>query len=218
MKCNDYQARFDDFLDGLLNSAGEEEVRTHLVKCEECAAEIEAIRKLRDLAAELPRALEPPNDLWPEIVDRIEDQKVVRGVFVRRALVAAAAVLVLVGSVVTAYFLGRQQVTPVNDMRAMAGPGPSSSALASFEGLGVDDYEANRTMLLDAVEARRNEISAETLEEVMVNLRVIDDAMERICEALGESPDDARLMRQLAAVYRQQIDLLQQAARLPAEV
>jgi len=218
MKCIDYQARFDDFLDGLLDSAGEEEVQTHLAKCEGCATEIKAARKLRDLAAELPRGLEPPNDLWPEIVGRIEDEKVVHGVFLRRALVAAAAVVILVGSVVTAYLLGRQQVTPVSDMWAMAGPGPSSSALASFQGLGVDDYEATRAMLLDAVEARRDEISAETLEEVMINLRVIDDAMERICEALGESPDDARLMRQLAAVYRQQIDLLQQAARLPAEV
>jgi len=218
MKCSDFQARFDDFLDHRLDPADEEAVQAHLGTCQACAKEEEAARKLRDLAAELPRALEPPNDLWPDIVGRIEDEKVVRGVFVRRALVAAAAVLVLAGSVVTAYFLGRQQVTPVNDMWAMAGPGPSSSALASFQDLGVDDYEATRAMLLDAVEARRNEISPETLEEVMINLRVIDDAMERICEALGESPDDARLMRQLAAVYRQQIDLLQQAARLPAEV
>ena len=218
MKCSEVQARFDDFFDRRLDPSDEEVLQAHLGTCEECSAEEEAARKLRDHVAELPRALEPPHDLWPEIVGRIEGEKVVRGVFARRALVAAAAVLVLAGSVVTAYFLGRQQVTPVNDMWAMAGPGPSSSALASFEGLGVNDYEATRALLLDAVEARRHEISAETLEEVMINLRVIDDAMERICEALGESPDDARLMRQLAAVYRQQIDLLQQAARLPAEV
>lgn len=218
MKCSDVQLSFDDLLDGRLDATGEEEVRKHLTTCKACATDLEATRSLRDLAAELPRTLEPGRDMWPAIEGRIGDAKVVQGVFVRRALIAAAAVVILVGSVVTAYFIGRQQVTPAQDMWAMIGPGPSSSALASFEGLGVEDYQANRTMLLEAVEARQHEISPETLEEVMINLRVIDDAMERICEALGESPDDARLMRQLAAVYRQQIDLLRQAASLPAEV
>jgi hypothetical protein len=218
MNCGEVLTRLEEFLDRRLDVEEEKAVTAHLTTCEGCAEEAEAMRRLRELTAELPRDVEPPRDLWPGIVARIDEGKVVKARFGRRTLVAAAAVLVLIGSVVTAYMMGRQQATPMDDLWAMAGPGPSSAALASFEGLGVDDYSATRAMLLDALHARRSEISPETLEVVMINLRVIDEAIERIGEALGENPDDARLMRQLAAAYRQQIDLLRQAARLPAEV
>ena len=52
----------------------------------------------------------------------------------------------------------------------------------------------------------------------MANLKVIDDAMEKIAEALGEEPGNEFLMKQLAAAYRRQINLLETAVRLPAEV
>jgi hypothetical protein len=47
---------------------------------------------------------------------------------------------------------------------------------------------------------------------------VIDHAMDRIAEALGEDPENEFLMKQLASAYRRQIDLMQRAVRMPAEV
>jgi hypothetical protein len=52
----------------------------------------------------------------------------------------------------------------------------------------------------------------------MENLLLIDQAMDRIAEALGEDPENEFLMQQLATAYRRQIDLLQRAVRMPAEI
>ena len=95
---------------------------------------------------------------------------------------------------------------------------PEKPVLASFEDLGVDNFLATRTELLDALEARKHELSPETMDVVMDNLLLIDQAMDRIAEALGEDPENEFLMKQLAGAYRRQIDLLQRAVRMPAEV
>ena len=100
----------------------------------------------------------------------------------------------------------------------VAASGPSQVLLASFEGLGVDNYLATRAELMAALDARSHELSPETMDVVMENLLLIDQAMNRIAEALGEDPENEFLMKQLAGAYRRQIDLLQHAVRLPAEV
>jgi hypothetical protein len=219
MKCHEATKRFDEFLDGRLSATELEDFQEHVAGCSACAAELASVRELRDLAAALPRSLEPSRDLWPGIEDRISETKVVRGRFGRRALLAAAAAVIVVSSVVTAYFVGRSQAVVVTAEPSTAvASGPSAVLLASFEGLGVDNYMATRTELLDALEARKHELSADTMDVVMENLLLIDRAMDRIAEALGEDPENEFLMKQLAGAYRRQIDLLQRAVRMPAEV
>ena len=218
MICSDVLMRLDDYLDERLDPTEAEAVGSHLADCPSCGSEAEAVRRIRELSAKLPRSVDPPRDLWPEIAGRIEAAKIVRGRFRRRALVAAAAVAMLVGSVVTGYLAGRHRAPPPQDLRVFAGPGPSEVVLASFERLGLTDYQATRSQLLDALGERGDELSPETLEVVMTNLQLIDEAMGRIGEALGENPDNRLLMQQMAAAYRQQVNLLQRAVRLPAEV
>ena len=219
MNCHEATVRFDDFLDGRLGAAEMEDFQKHIAGCSSCAGELASVRELRDLAAALPHSLEPPRDLWPAIENRISQAKVVRGRFGRRALLAAAAALVVVSSVVTAYFVGRSQAVVVTaETPAALASGPSAVLVASFEGLGVDNYVATRSELLDALEARKHELSDETMDVVMENLLLIDQAMDRIAEALGEDPDNEFLMKQLAGAYRRQIDLLQRAVRMPADV
>jgi len=219
MNCHEATDRFDDFLDGRLNAAETEDLRAHVAGCPQCAEELASVRELRDLAAALPRSLEPSRDLWPGIETRISEPTVVRGRFGRNALLAAAAAVVVVSSVVTAYFVGRSQAVVVTaEPPAAVASGPSEILLASFAGLGVDNYMATRTELLDALEARKHELSADTLNVVMENLLLIDQAMDKIAEALGDDPENEFLMKQLAGAYRRQIDLLQRAVRMPAEV
>jgi hypothetical protein len=218
MKCIESIDRFDDSLDGVLDAAEAEELRAHVAACPSCAEELESIRELRQRAASLSRSLEPSRDLWPGIAVRIWEEKVVRGRFGRRALLAAAAAVVVISSVVAAYFIGRSQAVVTVETPRVVETGPSAVLLASFEGLGVDNYLAIRAELLDALEARRHELSPETMDVVMENLLLIDQAMDRIAEALGEDPENEFLMKQLAGAYRRQIDLLQRAVQLPAEV
>jgi len=219
MNCHEWTSRIDDFLDGRLEAAEAEDLQVHLADCPSCTGELASIRELRDLAAGLPRSLEPARDLWPGIEARVSETKVVRGRFGRRAFLTAAAAVVVVSSVVTAYFIGRSQAVVVTaESPAVVESGPSEVLLASFEGLGVNNYLDTRTELLDALEARKHELSGETMDVVMENLLLIDRAMDRIAEALGEDPENEFLMKQLAGAYRRQIDLLQRAVRMPAEV
>jgi hypothetical protein len=219
MNCHEWTDRIDDFLDGRLDATELEDLQAHLAGCPSCTAELASIRELRDLAAALPGSLEPAHDLWPGIEAQISETKVVRGRFGRRALLAAAAAIVIVSSVVTAYFIGRSQAVVVTaESPAIVASGPSEVLLASFEGLGVNNYLDTRNELLDALEARKHELSGETMDVVMDNLLLIDQAMDRIAEALGEDPENEFLMKQLAGAYRRQIDLLQRAVRMPAEV
>ena len=219
MNCHEAIDRFDDFLDGRLDATEIEDLRAHVAGCPSCAGELASIRDLKDLAAALPSSLEPSRDLWPGIEARISDAKVVRSRFGRRALLAAAAAVVVVSSIVTAYFVGRSQAVVVTaESPAMIESGPSEVLLATFKGLGVDNYMATRTELLNALEARKHELSVETMDVVTENLMLIDHAMDRIAEALGEDPENEFLMKQLASAYRRQIDLLQRAVRMPAEV
>jgi len=218
MNCIESIDRFDDYLDGLLDTAASEKLRAHVAGCASCAEELESIRELRERAASLPRSMEPSRDLWPGIAARISAEKVIRGRFGGRALLAAAAAVVVISSVVTAYFIGRSQAVVTVESPTVVVAGPSEVVLASIAGLGVENYLATRAELLDALDARRHELSPETMNVVMENLSLIDQAMDRIAEALGEDPENDFLMKQLAGAYRRQIDLLQRAVQLPAEV
>ena len=218
MKCDDVVLVLDKLLDRQLDDAGQAEVKAHLDGCAACAEAHRSLIELRDRVADLPRSVAPPRDLWPEIESRIAAKKVARGRFGRRALMAAAAAVVLITSVVTAYLVGRQQAVPTVVVAPASRETTSAVLAASFAELGVHDYQATRHHLLDVLEGRRNELSPATLEVVVANLRLIDEAMGEIAEALGEDPGNEVLMRRLVATYRQQVNLLERAAVLPREI
>ena len=219
MKCQEVIDKVDGYLDDRIDVEEKRSIRIHLEDCPDCADEFDLVSELRNRVSRMPKALEPPNDLWPGIAARIADQTVERGRFARRMLLAAAAVVLLAGSVTVAFFAGRSSSVPIVEYeKATESSGTSQFVLASLEGLGVEDYESTRGELLDALDARRGDLSPETVDVVMMNLQLIDDAMAEIAEALGNDPESEFLMKRLARAYRQQIDLLQQAIRLPAEV
>jgi len=218
MNCDEVRLVLDDALDQRLDRADEAAVRAHLEVCTACAREREEMIFLRERVAELPRTVEPPRDLWPEIEARIGAAKVVRATFGRRALLAAAAVVLIASSVVTSYLVGRRQAASETAVTPVSRPVTSGVLAASFAEVGVNDYHAVRQQLLDVLERRRDELSPATMDVVLLNLRLIDDAMDQIAEALGADPGNELLMRQLVSVYRQQINLLERAAILPREI
>ncbi len=221
MNCQDFSEHIDPYLDGSLPAGEGEAFSAHLASCERCRLEVEAIRDLRNRAASLPKSLEPARDLWPGIEARITETKVVHGRFAQRtrpALKVAAAVLVLAGSVVTAFLIGRgQAVGPEARMGVSDRNGRAVPASVSVRAV-ESDFAAAHDQLLAALEARRSELSPETYATVMTNLAIIDRAIAHIDAALDEHPESPRLTRQLAVAHRQQIDLLERAVRLPSEV
>ena len=217
MKCEDVYPLLDDFLDHRLDGATEPALRAHLDGCDGCRDDLESLASLRRQVEALPRSIEPERDLWPEIEGRIATAKVVPGRFGRRALMAAAATVLVVSSVITAYLVGRHQAASANYPAPTPAAAASDVLSASFSGIGIHDYRATRQQLLNVIEARRGELSPATMEVVLTNLRLIDEAMHEIALALESDPDNELLIKQLVSVYRQQINLLERAAILPSE-
>ena len=101
MKCDEMTLLLDELLDGGLDEASQAEAQAHIEGCRVCAEAYRSLVYLRDEVQGLPRSIEPPRDLWPEIEVQVAAAKVARGRFGRRPLMAAAAAVLLITSVVT---------------------------------------------------------------------------------------------------------------------
>jgi hypothetical protein len=127
--------------------------------------------------------------------------------------VAAAATVV--AAVALAVFVG---TNPPNPRHSAPPPDHPAATHAHASGTAVEAYRKEhaqaRAELLAVIDARRDELSPEALAVIDRNMRLIDQAIADIERALAASPRDPALDRQLQYAYRQQIDLLQWAARL----
>jgi len=222
--CEEMASMLDELIDEALDpSDANAAARAHLETCPSCRAELESAEKLLVAARSLPRSIEPERDLWPGVIAGIDERRVVRGTFdrpstspARRLWMAAAAAAVLAVSVGIAYMAGLERGQP----RSAEIPTTSPSHVYTEAAYGdlAFDLEQARNQLRASLDQRQDELSPETWSVVMDNLEVIDTAIGRIETALADNPNDGRLNRQLKMAYRRQIDLLQRAALLPAEV
>lgn len=217
LKCEQFLSRLDDFIDGTMDESEATAVGSHLESCPSCRHELEGVQELLTATQSLPQSIQPERDLWPGIAEGIETRRVVSGEFHRRRpplWLAAAAAAVLVVSVTIAYMAGLERGRP----QTAEAPRPQGSYMQAAYGDLATDLETARDQLRASLDQRQDELSPETWSVVMDNLVVIDDAIERIEIAMADNPNDGRLNRQLTVAYRRQIDLLQRATRLPAEV
>lgn len=218
--CDQLLSKLDDLVDGALDEADAQTVRTHLESCDRCRNEVDLGVRLREATRALPRSIEPERDLWPEIAGDIDQRRVIHRFFEQPTAAAprawlkiAAAAAVLIASVTIAYMMGLDRARPEIAESRPVEIGYTLTAYGDYS----SDMEEARNLLRAGLEQRRDELSAETWSVVMDNLSVIDEAIGRIETAMDENPGDGRLNRQLATAYKRQIDLLQRATRLPAE-
>ena len=225
MNCRDLVARLDDFVDGTLSAADRGAVALHLEICPSCREAEARVRALAAGAAMLPRAIEPAHDLWPDIVARIQGDTVTQGRFGavrhprwhrRGALAAAAAARGGVSSVVPTMMVARRDAAtgPSGPGRAGTAAGVTAATLELSQARG--SYEAARRQLLAVLETRRSSLSPATLKVLDENVRIIDDAVRQMEDALARDPGNQELPSLLVTAYRQEIDMLQRAAGLPA--
>ena len=62
-----------DYLDGVLTPAERQTFEAHLPMCPACRAEHETLASVKAAVGALPRSIEPPHDLWPEIEARLSE-------------------------------------------------------------------------------------------------------------------------------------------------
>ena len=225
MRCDEVVGLLDGYVEGSLAPDVAARIDDHLAGCSQCARELEGQRRLLARVADLPREIEPSHDLWPALAARLSvPPTVVEGRFGGgrrwRMAAVAAAMLMVAGSLLIAYSLGRQHPGGSTTARVQL---PSPVAVpARLAGTGVAEAEAEfveaRDQLLAALAARRGTMSPETQRVVDDNLKLIDGAIARISAALADDPLNPRLANRLARAYRTQIELLQRANALPAEI
>ena len=223
MNCREVRALLNDLVDGTLQEAERRTVEGHLKGCVECRTSEAGLRALLARVGALPRSIAPVRDAWPGIVSRIGAGEVIESDFAGRgrrwyplgAVAAAAAVLIVAVSLVTAVLVGRERaarvaLAPVRP-GTTAGVAPASLELAQAQAT----FDAARTQLLAALEARKGSLSPQTLAVVEENLKIIDRAVGEMQAALARDPGNRELPMLLVTAYRQEIDLLQRVVQLP---
>jgi hypothetical protein len=93
------------FVDGALEAGARREVESHLAGCASCRAEVAELQALLAATRDLPRAIEPERDLWPQIEGRIRggsgagsrERGAGRAWWARAALPLAATVVLALG-------------------------------------------------------------------------------------------------------------------------
>jgi anti-sigma-K factor RskA len=200
--------QLDDFVDGRLDSGARANVEQHVESCADCRTAEQQLRALLRSAHELPRTIEPPPAVWARIRARTIDERAQRRTLLwslRYPLAAAAVVLMLLSSGLTALLLLRQP-----ELVATPRSGPVALAAA--------DVEYNRTVrqLELALERQSPELDTATVRVVRENLRIIDQAIAEARAALERNPDNPGLSRLVSNSYQRKIKMLERTIRLSA--
>jgi anti-sigma factor RsiW len=226
----------DDFVGGELEPREEREVRRHLMQCESCRAEEQALRALLDEAAALPDEVMPADDLWQKIAPRLEARMAaavetermpeVRVIGPRPVrplpwwmLAAASIALMVATSLVTLRFAGRaaEPTTLATQTAQPPRTGTTASgtptALAAFRP-AEQEYEKAITELQAALQARRGQLAPQTVATIEANLRIIDQAIRESRAALAADPNRPELAEMLSDAYDTKLDVLRQAVSL----
>lgn len=189
------------------------DTESHVAECAECAGDVARLRSFVARVKQLPDAPHAELDaLWPAIRSRIEHGKVVsldverttRGApsWARLAVIitGVAAALVL------AFTLGRATGPRRNDDVTVATGTIPVVSVADSSRLYQQEVEA----LLQEFELRRATMRPSTTASVERDLRILDDAIGELTDALARDPNNPALRQLLAASYRQKRDLLKQ--------
>jgi hypothetical protein len=155
-----------------------------------------------ELAA-LPREIEPPADLWPDIARRSRQQAP------RTWLLNAAAALALTALVV---LLARAAHYGSEATPATAHEGGSATSV-NFMIPNAARYQAARASLEATFYERLKLLRPETRTAIEANLQIIHKANDDIRRALASDPSSPLLLQLLTETYQQEFDLYRNVAR-----
>jgi hypothetical protein len=156
-------------------------------------------RRVRALH-ELPQALEPQRDLWPQIEAQLR-----AGTPLRRALsssqralpawrwAAAAALAVLAVALGVGLWRLSGRVALQAPVRGMATTAQSAQGAHGTTPVMAEEDAARREELLRSLNARLRALPAPTQQKVRADLQVIEQSIQDIQSALGRDPGNALL-------------------------
>jgi len=202
-------------------------VERHVSVCPDCAAELGSLRELLSRARALPRAIEPPDEVWTDIRSELEHRTATRPIdsaprgWWRRSstwvLAAAALILVASSSAITAFVLRR-----AHDQEAMRTASSDDdrhpASLPATLALVEAGYDGTARELQATLALQRHRLSPSTIATVERSLRVIDSAIVEARRALLEDPSNRALVDIFAANYERKLELLRRATELTSSL
>lgn len=215
MNCTRLEELIDDFVDGQLPEDERRDVERHLAGCPKCRRAVEQLRAIVEKAAALPREIAPPRDLMPGI------RRVVEGAGEQRASATwmkwagvAASVIILI----TAGIIGINIRDADPDGSQLASPPgavlPAGHTAATEFQAAEQEYLQAAALLAAALEKQRGSLSPETAAAVDENLKIINEAIENVRQALDADPGNPRNGQVMTALYQQKIEILRRVSRL----
>ena len=215
-----------DLEDGVLDAAASASARTHLASCAECTSLHTQLVALGASVAELPREIAPPVDLWNDIRAELEPRRGLGRPLVRafrtRHLVAAAAIVAVASSALTALALrttrsgaAAESVTTASPPSgAFARPEPVVTELPARLASAEHGYTRSVEALQRTLDERRDSLAPSTVATVERSLRIADSAIAEARAALAQDPANRALVALFASNYERKIDLLRRATEL----
>ncbi|MDH4261172.1 MAG: hypothetical protein OEW16_12845 [Gammaproteobacteria bacterium] len=162
-------------------------------------------------AAELPKDVAPPRDLWPAIAARLAATPQRAGWRAPGWLGALAAGFVVASvSALLTWGLMREPDPAVVENPAMSGATTAATIMPVQYGpnspLGAAEL-TTRDELLVQFRQRLDELSPQTREAVVKNLAIIQRAVDEIDAALAQDPASGLLNELLLGAYKQELQL-----------
>jgi hypothetical protein len=159
-------------------------------------------------AAELPKDIAPPHDLWPAIAERLQDEPQRRAAraFGWPAALAAGLLVAAVSALLTWSLVREPAPVTAGAPRPDAAPVIVPVNYGSNSTLSAAELAARDELL---VEFRRklDQLSPQTRETVVRNLAVIQGAADEIGAALAQDPASGLLNELLLGTYKQELQL-----------
>jgi anti-sigma factor RsiW len=231
----------NDYVDGLLDQRTTLAVSDHLSGCSECSGQHSKLTMMLTSVEELPKSV-LPSDMWPELKQSLEQRKeIVLPVSAtkpasgspvnvaaqnpwrsRTFMAAAAVILVVVSSGVTALVLQNRYETRIAEItpesRAPGAPAAGAIGLSVSFRLAEGEYNRAIDQLVQAVNEQRNRLNPETIRTVDRSLAVVDSAIAEAKAALLADPNNGTLVDLLSASYQRKLDLLRRTSELSSRI
>jgi hypothetical protein len=214
----------DDYVTGDLPEDARPPVTEHIAGCEICRAEVDALRKILQRAADLPKVIDPPGEAWQNIREAIERDK--QAVSIDRArsnsgawrrpyaIAAAVVVAAVLSSVSTALYLdGRADREQSRNAATASAATATPATLVAFT-IEENTYLRNVAVLQDMLDQQEASLAPETVAQLKASLRTIDEAILEARNALARDPANKTLIEMLSGTYRQKVDLMRRTAEM----
>lgn len=182
------------------------------------------LAKLDALLGEIPQAVDPERDLWPDIEAALDIEPQSTGGFWRMALAAtliAGVALALVSQMPTndpsvehVNLLTTPSLSPDVIEPPLTALRPTAQ-LTSFPG---DGYGAVRSAQLATLEQSLGRLPPAERQTVLDNLDTIRRAIDEIDSALADQPDSVLLKELLLSSYQQELLTINRVNRLAVSI